>query len=1387
MTTIVSHQPQAKRTPDVRLESGETFMAHGPHILHEYVSMKLEAALGRVLPQMEVRFSDLSLAADVAVVDEEEASPTSDLPTLLNTVKMAFSCISKRRARKEILKNVSGAFKSGTLTLVLGQPGSGKSALMKILSGRFPVEKNVTVEGKITYNGVPQEAIAKTLPQFAAYVNQRDRHFPGLTVKETLEFAHTFCGGELFRRGEELLSKGTPEENAEALEALRALFEHYPDVIIQQLGLQNCQDTVVGDSMTRGVSGGERKRVTVGEMEFGMRYVTFMDEISTGLDSAATYDIINTQRGIARKLRKTVVIALLQPSPEVFALFDDVMVLNEGEIMYHGPREQVVGYFQELGFVCPPERDVGDYLLDLGTSQQRKYEVGPPPHHRPRPRLASEFAEIFRQSEIFASTRQHLDAPHSPELLANVAAHMEPMAEFHQSFLESTVTLARRQLMVQSRNKPFICGRVAMVIVMGLLNSAMFFQFDPTQVNIVMGIIFATVIFLSLGQQSQIPTYVDAREVFYKQRRANFFRTSSYVLANAAAQFPLALVETIVFGTLSYWMCGFVSQASRFIIFEVVLLITHMTFGVWNFFVATLSPHNNIAGPVGMVSILTFVIFAGFIVTKAQMPDYLIWLYWISPVGWGLRGLAVNQYRSPEFDVCEYKGLNYCEQFNNQTMGEYYMSLFGVPTEKFWLPVSIAVLLVQYVIFMILSYLSLEYVRYEAPEKVTLGNKQQEDAAADTYMEVSTPKGSSGTPDSSTSSSGEVAVDIKPGERSFLPVTLAFQDLWYTVPLPRNPKHETIDLLKGITGSALPGTMTALMGSSGAGKTTLMDVIAGRKTGGKIRGKIFFNGYEASDLAIRRSTGYCEQMDIHSEASTIREALTFSAFLRQDSRVSAAKKLESVNECLTLLDMHGIADQIIRGSSVEQMKRLTIGVELAAQQSVLFLDEPTSGLDARSAKLIMDGVRKVADTGRTIVCTIHQPSSEVFFLFDSLLLLKRGGETVFFGELGEDCCNLINYFEAIPGVTPITPGYNPATWILECIGAGVSNTSAQDTDFVQVFKKSEHKRLLDTTMAKPGVSTPAPESGEVIFTNKRAAGNLVQMKFVVGRFMDVYWRTPSYNLTRFVLAIILALLFGVTFVDANYATYSGMNSGVGMVYLAVLFSGFVSFTSVIPVASDERASFYRERAAQTYNALWYFVGSTVAEIPYVFFSTLLFTVVFYPMVGFTGFGTAVIFWLNLALAVLLMTYMGHAFAYALPSDEVAGIIGVLVNTAFFLFMGFTPPASAIPQGLRWVHTITPQRFSLSIAAALAFTDCDQAPTWNETLGQYENVGSQLACQPLEDMPIDLGHMTVREITESMFGMERDNIVSYFFIVIAYIVGLLILSGLALRYINHQKR
>ncbi|CAM9732618.1 unnamed protein product, partial [Ectocarpus sp. 8 AP-2014] len=144
-----------------------------------------------------------------------------------------------------------------------------------------------------------------------------------------------------------------------------------------------------------------------------------------------------------------------------------------------------------------------------------------------------------------------------------------------------------------------------------------------------------------------------------------------------------------------------------------------------------------------------------------------------------------------------------------------------------------------------------------------------------------------------------------------------------------------------------------------------------------------------------------------------------------------------------MLELDVIGDRLIGGDeegglSLEQRKRTTLGVELAANPSIVFLDEPTSGLDARSAQVVMRAIRKVAATQRAVICTIHQPSTYLFEMFDALLLLKKGGQVVFFGPLGENSSNLISYFQSIPSTVPIRDHVNPATWMLEVIGAGTT-------------------------------------------------------------------------------------------------------------------------------------------------------------------------------------------------------------------------------------------------------------------------------------------------------------------------------------------------------------
>ncbi|GMF30482.1 unnamed protein product [Phytophthora lilii] len=678
---------------------------------------------------MEVRFSNVSISAGIVVKDQDDAQtelPT--LPTLPNA----------------LMKPLRG---------IVAKKAHGEEA--------DPAEH-------VQYNGTPGAELRRVLPQFVSYIPQRDKHYALLTAKETLAFAHACCGGELSKYWTRHLVHGDSDENAEAVKSVRAMYRHFPDIVIKQLGLEDCQNTVVGDEMLRGVSGGERKRVTTGEMEFGNTLVKMMDEISTDLDSAATFDILAMERSVAKKFHKTVVISLLQPSPE--------------------------------------------------------------------------FAHAFKRSSAYERIMKDLGDSVAVNTVERMKTLTKDQPEFDQPFWSSTVLLMTRQMTMVRRDMSGLASRLGMNVLMGFLNGCAFYQVDPADPQLVVGIVFEASLCLALALLAQIPGVIAARD-----------------------------------------------------------------------------------------------------------------LYWINPVGWGVRALAVNQYTESRFDTC-------------------------VPTRD------------------------------------------------DIALSV--------TPDST---------------KQFVPVTVAFKDLWYTVPDPANP-NQTIDLLKGISGYALPGTITALMGSTGAGKTTLMDVIAGRKTGGKVRGQILLNGYPATDLAIRRPTGYCEQMDIHSQSSTFREALTFSAFLRQGADVPDSYKHHSVNTCLELLDLTPIADRIIRGSSVEQMKRLTIGVELAAHRVFSFWMSQRA-VWTLDWQLIMDGVRKVAKHG--------------------MLLLKRGGETVFAGELGHNAQTMIDYFEAIDDVEKLPSKYNPASWMLDVIGAGVGNNSGNNTDFVSMFKSSTYFKRLESNLNSEGVSRPS--------------------------------------------------------------------------------------------------------------------------------------------------------------------------------------------------------------------------------------------------------------------------------------------------------------------------
>ncbi|KAF5732935.1 pleiotropic drug resistance protein 1-like [Tripterygium wilfordii] len=352
-------------------------------LLHFHLSVCImlqgtQTKVGIDFPTIEIRFENLNIETEADV--GSRALPTfvnffvNALEGFLNSVHI----LSTRKTDLTILKNVSGIIKPSRLTLLLGPPSSGKTTLLRALAGKL--EPSLKLSGRVTYNG---HSMNEFVPQrTAAYISQHDLHVGELTVRETLAFSARCQGvgmrydmlSELLRREREANIKPDHDMDAwmKAVATEGQEINVITDYILKILGLDVCADTMVGDEMMRGISGGQRKRVTTGEMLVGPVNVLLMDEISTGLDSSTTFQIVNSLKQSAQILNATSIISLLQPAPETYDLFDDIILLSDGQIVYQGPRELAMEFFESMGFRCPERKGVADFLQEVTSRKDQK-------------------------------------------------------------------------------------------------------------------------------------------------------------------------------------------------------------------------------------------------------------------------------------------------------------------------------------------------------------------------------------------------------------------------------------------------------------------------------------------------------------------------------------------------------------------------------------------------------------------------------------------------------------------------------------------------------------------------------------------------------------------------------------------------------------------------------------------------------------------------------------------------------------------------------------------------------------------------------------------------------------------------------------------------------
>ncbi|KAG2126806.1 ABC-2 type transporter-domain-containing protein [Suillus clintonianus] len=1191
-------------------------------------------------------------------------SGTSLQPTVSSPFKPSTLLAKIRGIRhpsiRHILSGFEGVVAPGEMLLVLGRPGTGCSTFLKTLANQRG--EYHAVEGQIFYDSFTPEEIHNSFRGDVTYCPEDDVHFPTMTVEQTLSFAVRNCTPETRLPGQ-------TREN---------YVEDTTEMLMKVLGLYRSKDTIVGNAQIQGVSGGERKRVSIAETLGSAGSLGAWDNSTRGLDSSTALEFVRTMRSITDIKRTTTIVSLYQAGESLYDLFDKVCVIAEGKMAYFGPAKSAKDYFIGMGFEPQNRQTTPDFLVAVTDPNGRKIRPG---HESSVPRTSEELASRFIASDLGRQNQKAIEQrreecvgnhENKQAYLSSVAAeHASTSTPYMTSIFQQVKVVMKRRVQVIVGDKFEFFIRLASQVFQALIMGTVFLNVpnDTSAYFSREGVLFFSLFFNAITSVAEIPSLFFQRPIVLRHQKAALHHPFIQGLAHTIVDIPVTLIVQLVFAVVLYFLVGLQHSATQFFIFYLFIFLMSQT--MKSFFRAIAASFKTRPSAIALSGIFVLLIslYGGYTIPWPTAPKGLRWIMWLNPLWWAFGGLVVNEFNTingacstlvPQGPGYENVSLanQVCTTVGSQpgqllVDGNIYVAL----TFDFWysqLWRNFAVLCAFYLGFLAIFLVATQLNTSSAFDTAVVLFKQGSTVVDEKTKVLDEEKADAEFHSRSHSDAADSSAFNNVEKNTAVTDLFTWQHLQYDVPTEGGMKR----LLDDVTGFVAPGKLTALMGESGAGKTTLLNVLDQRVGGvGVVTGERFFSG-QPLPVDFQAQTGYCEQLDTHLPEATVCEALLFSANLRQPQLVPLAEKEAYVDKCLQMCGLEEYADAIVGSLGVECRKRTTIAVELAAKPKLLlFLDEPTSGLDSQSAWAIVHVLRELADRGQAILCTIHQPSGELFQVFDRLLLLRKGGQTVYFGDTGENSSTTLNYFER-NGAPRCGSDDNPAEYMLDVIGAGA--TAVSTTDWCDVWKRSPEaaqlQEQIDNLHEHGRTHPPQLSVRHSVFTTSWWH----QFVTLTHRNFQAYWRNPTYIRAKFVLNIFGGLLVGFTFFRSDDSLQGTQNK----LFISIsIWSIFLALVLCVPLTHQIMAVYIdirtvyeiRERPSRMYNWTALVMSQLVAELPWNVTGSVMFFFCWYWTVGFPTARAGYTF-LILAIAFpLYYTTFGHGIASMSPTAPVASI------------------------------------------------------------------------------------------------------------------------------------
>jgi ABC-type multidrug transport system ATPase subunit len=494
----------------------------------------------------------------------------------------------------------------------------------------------------------------------------------------------------------------------------------------------------------------------------------------------------------------------------------------------------------------------------------------------------------------------------------------------------------------------------------------------------------------------------------------------------------------------------------------------------------------------------------------------------------------------------------------------------------------------------------------------------------------------------------------------------------------------------------------------------------------KYNGDVLVNKMLANK-SFRAASAFVQQDDVLMGNLTVRENLRYAALLRLGSDVSWSDKMKRIDAIINELNLGKCADTrigvpgVTKGVSGGERKRTAVGMELLTEPSVLFLDEPTSGLDAKTSKVLMETLKKLANKGLTVVMTIHQPRSDIFHMFDKLLLLARG-RVAYFG----DASLAVPYYNELGYECP--SHYNPADFFIDLISEIALNPILERREISDDVKKRRATRkmdmdrvtfVLDAWEHRGGYEPPDLSNSLMTMRTKlekisvyRASWLVQFVTLLTRQFLNIS-RDTTATFARATQMCILAIVVGLLFFRLDLSQ-ARIRDRIGVVFFLVVNQTMYTYSTALTTFMSGKAVYMRERGAKIYHVSSYYLAITVAELPNAILFNWLYGIVAYWMVGLNPAADRFFFFLLIiALQSLAMQAYGVLTAIAAPSFPVANTLGTFVTTALALCAGFWMNVATIPPWAIWLTYISVQHYGFEALVLNEFTgrkfDCPPPP------------------------------------------------------------------------------